>query len=267
MQVGAQFDAQIDRLGQGLLEQQMGGLEQLRQADHADLEILAPGKCQQLLGQPGTAPACIENMRKQLVDPLGVLAVHGQARRTENDGQDIVEVMGHAARELAKGLELLCLEQLATHFIELDRGLMPIGNVASNLGQADDLAVRVTDNIKRSQRPKTRAILANTPAFILGATGFQCQVQQPLRQPHSLIFRGKEYGKMLADGFVGEVALDFLCTGVPRDDFAVEVEHVDRVVNHRLHQLRVTAFMQVIQMRRVVLIHGRPDFPDTTSTL
>ncbi|MNQ84596.1 hypothetical protein D3C85_997300 [compost metagenome] len=136
---------------------------------------------------------------------------------------------------------------------------MPVGDVAGYLGQADDLAIRVANHIKGRQGPEPRAILAYTPAFILRATGFQRPAQQYLRQPGGPVFGGEEHGKMLADHFVCAVPLDALCAGVPTDDFAIEVKHVDRVVNHRLHKLGVTAFMQGIQVRRVVLIHGCPN--------
>ena len=42
---------------------------------------------------------------------------------------------------------------------------------------------------------------------------------------------------MLADRFVLGVTLDALGAGVPADDVAVDVEHVDRVVDDAAHQL------------------------------
>jgi len=42
---------------------------------------------------------------------------------------------------------------------------------------------------------------------------------------------------MLADHFIGAVALDPLRAGIPRHHMAGRVEHIDGVIHHRLHQL------------------------------
>ena len=41
---------------------------------------------------------------------------------------------------------------------------------------------------------------------------------------------------MLPDDFVGSVALDALRAGVPIDDDATGIDHIDGVIGHALHQ-------------------------------
>ncbi|MNT56513.1 hypothetical protein D3C72_1938180 [compost metagenome] len=91
-------------------QQHANRLDQRRQLNPPLFQRLVPGKAEQLLGHLRTALASIEDMLKQALVALWVFAVKGQLRRTDNDGQQVVEVMSHATGQLTQGFELLCLE-------------------------------------------------------------------------------------------------------------------------------------------------------------
>ncbi|MNF80776.1 hypothetical protein D3C84_630260 [compost metagenome] len=138
---------------------------------------------------------------------------------------------------MPEGFKLLRLEQLGAHFIELQCGLAAVGNVAGYLRQPHDFAIGCPDHVQRHQCPEQRAVLAHAPAFILGTASTQGTLKQPVRLAVGTILRGEEHREMLADHFIGTIALDALCAGIPGHHVTFEVEHVDSVINHRLYQL------------------------------
>ncbi|MNS59449.1 hypothetical protein D3C72_924080 [compost metagenome] len=206
------------------------------------------GKAEQLLGQFGAPLPGIQNVLEHALGACRVLCGQRQARRADDDGQHVVEVMRQATGQLAEGLQLLCLEQLGAHRVQLQRRLATVGDVPGHLGQADDLALVIANHIQRGQRPELRAILAYAPAFILRHALLQRLAQQALRAAFGAILRGEEQREMLADHFIGTVPLDALRACVPRHHMAGRVEHVDGVIHHRLNQL----FIAVGRHDRVV---------------
>jgi hypothetical protein len=84
-----------------------------------------------------------------------------------DDHQEIVEIMRHAAGQLAERVELLRFRQLLVHLFELELGLAALGNVPGDLGEADEIAVLV-DWVDDDAGPEEGAVLADAPAFLLG---------------------------------------------------------------------------------------------------
>ena len=85
-------------------------------------------------------------------------------------------------------------------------------------------------------RPKTGAVLAHAPAFLLEAAGFCDGIEHLLRLACGPVFLGVESREMAADDFLRQVTLDTLRARIPVGDLAVLVEQIDRVVRHALHQ-------------------------------
>ena len=74
------------------------------------LDDLLPAECQQLARQPRTADAGLLNLRHvRLAGVVDGEIIQQQIAVPENDGQQIVEVVGHAAGESSDGLHLLRL--------------------------------------------------------------------------------------------------------------------------------------------------------------
>ena len=129
-------------------------------------------------------------------------------------GQQIVEVVREAAGQLADGFHLLRLAKLL-----LDRALL--GQVARDLGEADQLARVVADRIDDHASPEPRAVLAHPPAFGFEAALARGGLQRDARDPRRAILVGVEPRKVLAHDLVGGIALEALGAGVPAADTAL----------------------------------------------
>ena len=55
----------------------------------------------------------------------------------DDDGQQVVEIVRHAAGQLADALHLLRLGELLLRALQRLLGLAPLGDVARDLGEAD----------------------------------------------------------------------------------------------------------------------------------
>ena len=88
---------------------------------------------------------------------LAQMALQG-VEIADDDGQQVVEVVRDAAGELADALHLLGLPQLLL-------GGPPLGQVARDLGKADQLALAVVNRIDHHARPEPAAVLADPPTL------------------------------------------------------------------------------------------------------
>ena len=109
-------------------------------------------------------------------------------------------------------------------------------HVARDLGEADELAVRAVDPVEHDARPEARAVLAHPPAFALELALAPGGFEHLLRQACLSVLLGVEAGEMLADDLVGLEALDARGAGVPACHMATRIQHVDRIVDDRLHE-------------------------------
>ena len=113
----------------------------------------------------------------------------------EDRGQQIVEIVRKSAGQLPERLHLLRPEQLLARFLEPQLRLALLGHVAGDLGEADQLAVVVTDRVDHDARPEARAVLAAAPALGLVAAGLARRFQRPFRaRPLSTVLRACRSG-------------------------------------------------------------------------
>ena len=106
-------------------------------------ERLAARKCQQMAGQDrgavgadqrhvdGAAQSLSGAVLPVVDGPFGVVEI------ADDDRQKIVEVVRHAAGELADRVHLLRLIELLARRLQALLGFAPLGDVAGDLGQAD----------------------------------------------------------------------------------------------------------------------------------
>src|SRR4051794_38917010 len=113
--------------------------------------------------------------------------------------QQINRVVGDALHE--KPELLLALTKLGF-------SLPAFGQIAGNLGKSDELSIAVADRIDNDVSPKFRAVLPNTPSFVLELSLTGCSFECTLRQAGSSVFIGIEVRKMPADNFGGFVAFE-----------------------------------------------------------
>ena len=150
-------------------------IDSIRCADVDRLRIdpLAPGERQQLARQRRAAlgreldrlrgARGLRILRRDLLQGMDVAG---------HDHQQIVEVVRHAAGELAERIHLLGFGELLLQPLERHLRLAALGDVAGDLGKADQLAVIVADRIDDHAGPEERAVLADAPALLLVAAGF-----------------------------------------------------------------------------------------------
>ncbi len=138
--------------------------------------------------------------------------------------EHVKRVIRHAADQQA---------ELVFAGIERHVSLVPFGNVAGDLGEADQFAVFV-NGIDDDGGEKPGSILALAPAFGLELSVLPGRLQGLRRHSRVTIRRQVKHPEMPADGFRGLIALDASGPGIPVGDDAVGIEHIDGVINHPL---------------------------------
>lgn len=98
-------------------------------------------------------------------------------------------------------MQFLGLEQRLAGLFEGLLGLGGIGNVAGDLGKAQQRAGVAANRIDDDVGHEARAILAHAPALLLETPFAGGDAQRALRFAGIAIFGGVEHREMLADGF------------------------------------------------------------------
>src|ERR1700761_3857320 len=157
-----------------------------------------------------------------------------------DDHQEVVEVMRHAAGQLAERIELLRFRKMLLHLLELKLGFAAFGDVAGDLGEADQPAV-LMDRINDDARPEERAVLADAPTFFLITPLFPGGPKRACRLAIGTVGLGVETRKMLTQDFLGGVALDALSPDIPARDDAGGVQHIESIVGDTFDEEAETA--------------------------
>ncbi len=164
-------------------------LHQLRDIHRFGLEFLTPGEGQHALGQRDTAQGPLGGVLQQTGDFRRVAdAFLHDLEIAENHRQQVVEVMGDAAAELADRLHLLRLEQrLAGLFQGLLR-LVRLGHITGDLGKAEQRAGVAANRIDDHVGKKPRAVLAHPPTAALEPAFAGGNLQRALRLAEFAVF-------------------------------------------------------------------------------
>ncbi len=164
--------------------------------------------------------------------------------------EHIERVVGHALDQQAQ--LLLALPQLLL-------SLAPLGQVAGDLGVADQAALRVADRIDDHVGPEPAASLADAPALVFEAALFPRRAKGGFRQAGRLVLVSVETGEVLSEDLFLAVALEPLGAPVPARHPAFRIQHVDGVVADALDQQPVTALVGQGFSETCVLQPGAPD--------
>ena len=187
--------------------------------------------------QRGAALCGLQRVADQPIQPfVGADTFADQLEAPHHDGQQVVEIVRDTAGQLADCIHLLRLEQRLPCLLELQLGGAALGDVAGDLGEAQDGAIWSANRIDHDVCPEARAVLADTPAFLLEAALAPRGGQRLRGQAVRAILVGVEAREMLADDLLGRIALDALGARVPRRHVSGRIEHVDAVIGHALHQ-------------------------------
>ena len=185
--------------------------------------------------EPRSAPCTALSSRCRSFGIVGQALAH-QFEARQHRHQQVVEVVGDAAGQLPDRLHLLRLQQRVTRRFELLLRFLALGDVAGDLGEADQLAVVVVDRVDDDMGPEPAAVLADALALFFKPAVLRGGAQCFLRGAGFAIFLRVELGKVGADDLLGLIALDALRPEIPADDVAFGIEHVDGVIGNALHQ-------------------------------
>ena len=133
------------------------------------------------------------------------------------------------------------VDDVAHHALAVDQRFLHLhaaGDVARDLGEADEPVGVVADCVDHHAREEARAVLAHAPAIGFVAALRRGLAQRALRHTGLAVGVGVEAREMLADDLVRGIALDALGAAVPGEHDAGRIEHVDRVVDDAAHQRR-----------------------------
>ena len=209
--------AGLDRNGrlQRALEKVRHAAHQLRHVDRNGLQLLLAREGQHALGQGGAPLRRVPGVVDEPGDVGPVAEVPpGHFEAADHRGQQVVEIMRDAAGQLAERVHLLRLEERRLRLLERLLRLPPLGEVACDLGEADQPPGPVTHRVDHHVGPEPAAVLADPPAFRLETALRLGGAQRPLRQAGLPVLVGVETREMLAEDLAGDVALG--AAGRPR---------------------------------------------------
>ena len=234
------------------------GVDALAQIDRHRHQLLAAREGEQLPRQLlAAAGGGTDRLHRLLFLRLAQAALQ-DLRIAGDDHQQIVEVVGDAAGQLAERFHLLRLRELLAGLFERDLRLALRGDVAGDLGEADQFAGVVADRVDDDAGVETAAILAHAPALRFVLPLARGNLERALGLARGAVLLGKEEPEMPADDFVGTIAFDAPSALVPVVHAAVGVEHVDRIVAHAFKQQSV-ALLRLAQRLFRLLALGHID--------
>ncbi len=192
-------------------------------------------------GCPGRRALSRRDVAFKFVEtPLGEPGAH-EIETAGDACKQVVEVVGQPPRELTDRLHFLSLEERLLGLLKVELRLASFRQVPGHLGEADRTALVVTDRVYDDVGPEAGSVLPQTPPLsvetALCGRGLQGSPWNASRH----ILRRVESGEVLADDFVGGVALDLLGAGVPVRHDALGIQHEDGVVGDPLHEQPETA--------------------------
>src|SRR5208282_276182 len=98
--------------------------------------------------------------------------------------------------------------------------------------EARKVAVLAYDRMDNHVRPKTFAVLADTPGLLFEAALRGCSLQSARRQPRRPVTLRVEAREMLPYDFIAGIALYALGSGVPAGHDPIWIERVKRILGH-----------------------------------
>ncbi len=143
--------------------------------------------------------------------------------------------MRNTTGQLAECIEPLRFRKLPLHLFELELRVTPLGDVARDLGKADQFAV-LAYGIDDDAGPEEGAVLADAPAFFLVAALLEGNAEGSAGFAIGPIGLGVELREVPAQDLFGGIALDPFTAGIPAGDEAGRVQHVERVVGDTFNE-------------------------------
>ncbi len=184
-QAAGQHGLDHDLLAQGAAQQIRHAGDEAARIDRLGIERRAAREGEQALGERGRALGAERGMLERAREAVGIgVAAAGALRGLEvaqDHRQQVVEIVRHAAGELADAFHFLRLGELLLGAHQLLLRGAALGDVARDLGKAQQVAVAVVDAIYHHARPEARAVLAHALALGLELAFAPCRLQRLAR--------------------------------------------------------------------------------------
>jgi hypothetical protein len=143
-----QIGPNVDVASQRTVEKGPHAVDQLSEIDRLGLQGLAPGEGEQLTAERRPPVRRLAHLIDDALSsgrPFGSLQ---QAQSPGNDHQQVVEIVRHAARELAERVDLLRLAKLFLRLGEARLIANAFGDVVDELESAHELSVAITERVE-----------------------------------------------------------------------------------------------------------------------
>ena len=147
----------------------------------------------------------------------------------DDDGEKIVEVVGHSTGDLADAFHLLGLTGALV-------GGPSFREITGYFRKPEQFSVGAPDRIDDDASPEGAFVLADPPSFGFVLAGPLRNFERPFRNAVVSVLRSIKRGEMPSDNFVARIALDPFGAGIPVDDVSGRIEHVDGVVGDAFHK-------------------------------
>ncbi len=108
--------------------------------------------------------------------------------------------------------------------------------VARDLCEADQRSFVVMDSVHHHMGEKFPAVLAQAPTFHFETLLLGRNPQDAIRQAVGAVLGKEEAGEMIADDFLSRIAFETLRPGIPANDPALGIQHIQRVVGDRIDE-------------------------------
>ena len=141
--------------------------------------------------------------------------------------------------EHVDGVIVHTLDEQAEMLLALpERGLggVPLGEVARDLGIAEEGAVLIADRVDEDMGPHQASVLADAPSLLLESPLGRGDLQRAAGKIGGPVVVGVEPREMLADDLRVGIAFEALGAAIPARHPTLDVEHVDGVVDDALNQ-------------------------------
>ncbi|MNX98338.1 hypothetical protein D3C86_1307450 [compost metagenome] len=151
-------------------------------------------------------------------------------------GQKVIEVMRDASGQAAYGFHALRVMHGIAGSLKLLPAQLLLRDVPRDLCKADQPAVIVMDRVDDNAAPEPAPVLAHPPPFRLEPSFARSRLQRYARDACGPVFFCVENRKMLADDLVRPIPLESFGPRVPAADHSIDVQQIDGVVHHGIHQ-------------------------------
>jgi hypothetical protein len=132
--------------------------------------------------------------------------------------------------------------------------IAPLREVARDLCVSHKLVRRIADRIDDDVGPKSTSVLAHAPTLALESAVFGGRGESERRQACRAVFVDIEAREVLAQNFGLLISLEAARTRIPAGYSAIGIEHIDRVISHRIDKKTIAAELGGLRLLHLKIV-------------